>query len=270
MLIKCVKHSSPAEKNSTGVSAASAAFSISEGFLVLHRESVGESAKWILLPLDADWVARHGLQRQCEDNVKTATGVKNWVAFCKILVESIFVMLEEDPQDWFNGATKKELRKRVERKRTLSSTRIPKRILSLSPRKILPLANTSSPRHQFNQPAKHRGKQMLFKNSRSRNVFVAELTLISRWALHSPSLQRRWENKFSNFVLIKRNCSQFTFSGKGKGRVIFHWPFSPEQLLAGRLSLPGVEGDEEFQRWYFCQYWHFCQYWCLCQHTFFF
>ena len=92
---------------------------------------------------------------------------------------------------------------------------------------------------------------MLFKNSRCRNVFVAELTLISRWALHSPSLQRRWENKFSNFVLIKRNCSQFTFSGKGKGRVIFHWPFSPEQLLAGRLSLPGVEGDEEFQRWYF-------------------
>ena len=185
--------------------------------------------------------------------------------------------LLQDPSSWClkkilkTGSMElgKELRKRVERKRTLSSTRIPK-ILSLSPRKILPLANTSSPRHQFNQPAKHRGKQMLFKNSRSRNVFVAELTLISRWALHSPSLQRRWENKFSNFVLIKWNCSQFTFSGKGKGRVIFHWTFSPEQLLAGRLSLPGVEGDEEFQRWYFCQYWHFCQYWCLCQHTFFF
>ena len=57
--------------------------------------------------------AGHGKcrQRQCEDNVKTATGVKNWVAFCKILVESIFVMLEEDPQDWFNGATKRAPKK---------------------------------------------------------------------------------------------------------------------------------------------------------------
>ena len=139
-------------------------------------------------------MARHGghgkcLHRQCEDNVKTATDVKNWVAFCKILVESIFVMLEKDPQDWFNGATKRAPKKGG-KKRTLSSTWIPERILSLSPRKILPLANTSSPRHQFNQPAKHRGKQMLFKNSRSRNVFVAELILISRWASHSPSRSR--------------------------------------------------------------------------------
>ena len=66
-------------------------------------------------------MARHGghgkcLQRQCEDNVKTATGVKNWVAFCKILVESIFVMLEEDPQDWFNGATKRAPKKGEKKK----------------------------------------------------------------------------------------------------------------------------------------------------------
>ena len=64
--------------------------------------------------------------------LKTATGMKNWVAFCKILVESIFVMLEEDPQDWFNGATKRAPKKGG-KKRTLSSTRIPERILSLSP-----------------------------------------------------------------------------------------------------------------------------------------
>ena len=65
-----------------------------------------------------DWQNMGAMASLSSGNVKALkreSGVKNWVAFCKILVESIFVMLEEDPLDW---CQKQQVKKEVSSKRT--------------------------------------------------------------------------------------------------------------------------------------------------------
>ena len=54
--------------------------------------------------------------------LKKVTGIKNWVAFCKILVEAIFIILEEDPEDWCESEKQKKVvatKKKAQKKNIL-------------------------------------------------------------------------------------------------------------------------------------------------------
>ena len=82
------------------------------------------SSQSVSLSMLIDWADMADMSSLSSGNgkaLKKDTGVKNWSAFCKVLVEMIFIMIEEDPADWYQaervGPSKKVAKKLVSAKK---------------------------------------------------------------------------------------------------------------------------------------------------------
>ena len=67
-------------------------------------ESLGSQS--FSLSMLIDWMDMANMASLSSGNVKAlkkGSGVKTWVAFIKVLVETIFLMIEEDPADWYKN-----------------------------------------------------------------------------------------------------------------------------------------------------------------------
>ena len=78
----------------------------------------------VSLSMLIDWVdMRHmtSLSRGNAKALKEGTGVTKWVPFCKVVCEIIFLMIEEEPSDWYQ--TEKE-KKSVATKKVVKSKKV--------------------------------------------------------------------------------------------------------------------------------------------------
>ena len=78
-------------------------------FVYCGSELTNLPSNSVSLSMLIDWSEMRHMTSLSSGNakaLKAESGVTKWVAFCKVLSEMIFLMVEEDPTDWYKGDKK--------------------------------------------------------------------------------------------------------------------------------------------------------------------
>ena len=85
------------------------------------------SSESVSLSMFIDWPDMANMSSLSSGNakgLKKGSGVNNWSAFCKLLVEMIFLMIEEDPADWYDAGKVGSSKKVVKVKKDVQTKKV--------------------------------------------------------------------------------------------------------------------------------------------------